>query len=539
MFRRIKQKLIAKLEGKFEIDEETLEKFCQKNKNIWKKNTTQIENGCIFIGLFMVEKWITWLQPKMLYTKGLEKSTGCRPIVIDWEYNEKLIDFYTSYGMEYVSMKQEMFQDIIGCLYGIFRAIVFFVFGGSGKKMAHMKYQGMEVGHFMYDTIIRTNREIYTIRNARNKICIKKIWTGFWTLHTLSRLYKVYKPKYYFYDDLVFDEGMMITLLKRNGVEILKCELNGLPMHMELEVGEISWTSFDRVLLTKKIEKMSMEEKEEYIQAADQLLMERFQAKNGDSRDSKAAFIGKKDGSKEELQEYMKLHKGRKNIVICCHTLSECAHCCSEQVFEDTYTWVEETMKMVRDKDNANWIIKEHPIAEMKYGEVGIINDLYEKYKSDNLFLFPKQYNSALIAQLADVVITIYGTVGYEYSCLGIPVVLAGKAVYSGFGYTIDAFTKEKYEQVISRIQDIEPLNEEQIREAKLVFTYQIRRSDIEMDEFTKEMIQYNWEMDTAHMNEGDIGKLNTEVLSYIMENISEAKLYQSDYYRAGISNLC
>lgn len=539
MVNKIKQKMNAKLEGRFEVDEKVLKSFCEKNKKIWGKSEGQNGQGNIFIGLFMVEKWITWLQPKMLYAKGLEKTTGCRPIVIDWEYNENLIDFYGSYGMDYISMKQEMFRDFTGCLYGMLRAAAFFLFGGTGKKMAQMKYKGMEVGHFMYDTIIRTNREIYTIRKARNKICIKKIWTGFWTLHTLSKLYKAYKPGYYLYDDLVFDEGMMITLLRKNGVHICKCELNGLPMHMELGVGEISWTSFDRVLLTKKIEKMTTEEKEEYIQAADRLLEERFQAKNGDARDSKAAFIGKKDGSKKELEEYMKLHKGRKNIVVCCHTLSECAHCCSEQVFEDTYTWIEETMKLVRDNDNANWIIKEHPIGEMKYGEVGIVSGLYEKYKSDNLFLFPVQYNSALIAQLADVIITIYGTVGCEYSCLGIPVVLAGKAVYSGFGYTIDAFTREKYEQVLNRIQDIGPLNEEQIREAKLIFTYQNRRSDIEMDDFTKKMVACNWDMDTAHMNEGDIGKLNTEVLSYIMENISETELYQSDYYRAGLLGPC
>ncbi len=543
MFKKIKQKINAKLVGRFEVDQKTLKLFCEKNKKIWDKLAAGPENaaedrGTIFIGLFMVEKWITWLQPKMLYAKGLEKATGCRPVVTDWEYNEDLIDFYASYGISYLSMKQEMFQNMAGCLYGIFRAAGFFLFGGSGKKMAQLTYQGMEVGHFMFDTIIRTNKDIYTVRNARTKTCIKKIWTGFWTLHTLSKVCKKYNPKYYFYDDLVFDEGMMITLLKSKGVEICSCGLNGQPLHMELGVGEISWTAFDRGVLVEKLKKMSKEEKEEYIQAADELLLERFQAKNGDERDSKAAFIGKKDGSKEELEQYLHLHKGRKNVVVCCHTLSECAHCCNEQVFEDTYTWVEETMKMVRDKENANWIIKEHPIAEMKYGETGIIKGLFDKYKSDNMFLFPNEYNSALIGQLADVVITIYGTVGCEYSCLGIPVVLAGKAVYSGFGYTVDAFTREKYEQVLDRIQDIEPLNEEQTRKAKLIFTYQNRRADVKMQDFTRKMIEYNWKMDTAHMNEGDIGKLNSEVLSYIMEHVTEEELYHSDYYTAGFTEV-
>lgn len=540
---KMKRKMQGKLVGKFEIEEQTLKTFCENNAKRWKVSEETKEGqeagkdgqGCIFIGLFMVEKWIPWLQPKMLYAKGLEKKTGFEPIVIDWEYNEQLVQFYASYGIGYLSMKQKMFGDVSGCLYGMCRALSFFLFDGTGRKMSQMKYKGREAGRFMFDTVIRTNQEIYTIRNARTKICFKKVWTGFWTLHTLDRLCRQYEPRYYFFDDLVYDEGMLVTLLKNRGAKICKCELNAARLHPAMESGEIYWPDFDRRILTDMIKVLSEDEKKEYTEAADKLLSDRFHAKNGDVRDSKAAFIGKKESTRAELEQKMGLHKDRKNVVICCHTLSESAHRCSEQAFEDTYTWVEETMKFVRDKENANWIIKVHPIAAMKYGEGGIVEGLYEKYKSENLFLFPDEYNSALVGQLADVVVTIYGTVGCEYSCLGIPVVLAGKAVYSGFGYTIDAFTKEKYEQTLANIQNVEPLTEEQKEMAKLIFTCQNRRKEVEKDSFATKMTEYIWKMDTAYMAGESMKKWNSEVLAYIDKEVSAEELKQTDYYKGGL----
>lgn len=530
---KIRNVINDKLHVKFEIENEVLERFCKENQEKWTKSH-EPGKGSIFIGLFMVEKWVAWLEPKILYAKGLEESTGYHPIVVDWEYNEDLVKLYASYGMEYVSLKKRMFANPMGLLYGLGRAIGFYLTGASGHKLANLHYKGLELGHFMYDTIIRTNQDIYTVRDTKTKLCFKKIMTSFWTLHTLDKLCKQYQPKHYVFDDLVYDEGMIVTFFKNRGVEISGYDLLGLHYEPRFENGTIYWPDFERSLLVDKLDSLSTEEQEEYIAAADKLLDDRFHARNGVVRDSKAAFVGKKEATREELGQIMGLHPDRKNVVICCHTLSESAHRCSKQVFEDTYTWVEETMKMVRDKENANWIIKVHPIAAMKYGEGGIVEGLYEKYKSDNLFLFPDEYNSALVGCLADAVVTIYGTVGGEYSCLGIPVVLAGKAVYSGFGFTVDATTMELYQNALDTIEQIQPLSEEQMRKAKLIFTYQNRRKDIVKDEFMQKMIDFIWKLDTDYMAGESLKRLNSDTLCYMMDEVSKDTLCNTLYYKTG-----
>lgn len=537
LVKKIRSVINKKLYVKFEIEEDVLEQFCEKNKKLWQKNDLQKNDkaeGCIFIGLFMVEKWVAWLVPKILYAKGIEEHTGFKPIVIDWEYNEDLVKLYASYEMEYISLKKEMFANLWGLLYGLGRAISFYLIGARGEKLANLKYKGIEIGHYMYDTVIRTNQDIYTIRDAKTKICAKKILTSFWTLHTLDGLCKKYQPKHYLFDDLVYDEGMIVSLFKNKGVKISGYNSTGYYFEPFFETGEVYWPDYERSLMLNKLNSLTKEQQEEYIVAAEQLLDDRFHARNGVVRDSNAAFVGKKEATREELSEIMGLHADRKNVVICCHTLSESAHRCSQQAFEDTYTWVEETMKMVRDMDNANWIVKVHPIAAVKYGEGGVVEGLYEKYKSDNLFLFPDEYNSALVGTLADTVITIYGTVACEYSCIGIPVIVAGKAVYSNMGYTIDAYELNKYREVLKSIEKIRPLTEEQMRQAKLVFTYQDRKKDRTIDAFAQKLVDFVQKTDEAYIAGESLKRLNSDTLCYMMDGVSKDTLCNTIYYQTG-----
>ena len=529
MFRK---SIAKKILGKFEIDKEILAQFCKENSKLWEQNESV--GNYIFIGLFMVEKWIPWLERKLLYAKGLEEKTGAKPIAIDWGYNEDLEKYYASYGIGCISMKKEMFTNLPGCLYGLGKAFFFLMFQGKGKNIVSKKYKGVNIGHFVYDTIIRTNQDIYTVRNARNGICFKKIWTTYWFLNSLKKVCKKYPPVHYIFDDLVYDEGMIAEYVRSLGSEISNFDLDNRRLCPDYTKGIVFWPDFYKHIMKQEIAQTSEGTKQEYIAHAQAMLEERFQGKNGNIRDSKAAFTGKKDGSREELVSYMGLNPNKKNVVFCCHTLSESAHRCSSQAYEDTYTWMEETMKYVRNNDSANWIIKVHPIAAKKYGEGGVLESLYEKYKSENLYWFPDEYNSSLVGQLADVVVTIYGHVGSEYSCLGIPVILSGNAEYAEFGYTVDAFTQEAYEKALAEAYTLEELSEEQKKTAELIFACQNRRKLPTADKFNEKMTELNWKFDEEILAGKSVKDLNSETLNWIEEYCRKHDIRKSDYYLAG-----
>lgn len=531
MINKLKKRIRSKLSGSFEIEEQVLRQFCEKNEKLWEDRPHN--GGALFIGLFMVEKWTSWLIPKMLYAKGIEQKENVRPIVIDWESNEALKDFYRSYGIGFISLKEEMLQDPAGFFCGLWRALCFLLFQGSGSRLVKLKFRNNGVGHFMYDTIIRTNQDIYTIRNARNKIVFKKILTSFWSLHTLDRICRRNPPRYYLFDDLVYDEGMFIKLFQSYGTKVCKCANDGTVIQQGPEK-PVFWPDLDRAEILKRIEGLSGQEREEYAAEADRLLEGRFQGKNGDKRDSKAAFTGKKLCTKEELVSFMGLDPKKKNIVICSHTLSENTHRCGKQAYEDTYTWMEETMRMVRNDDSANWIVKVHPVAGLKYGEAGVLEGLFQRYKSENLFLFPDEYNSSLVGQLADVIVTIYGTVGGEYSCLGIPVILAGRAAYSGFDFTVDAFTPEKYAEALKNAAKLPRLTHKQQKTAKLIFTCFNKNKTHELGILGGQIADLIWKQEAVYMAGESMEGLNSEILSMVMEFMEKNDIIESEYFRNG-----
>ena len=531
--------LINKIRGKirddFQIDTQLLEQFCEENRKLWKDNSEFSKEKYIVIGMFMVEKWIPWFESKLLYAKGIQERTGGKIVVLDWGYNEELIKLYNSYGIEFVSLKEKMFKNRSGCLNGIFKAVKMYVAGGKGTKLCAMKYKGCDIGHFMYDNTVRTIQDIYTIRNVRNKACFKKVWTSYWLLSSLDKVYKAYPPAHYVFDDLVYDEGMIIEVLRNRQVEISSYTLQGQNLIPDWKKATIYWPDFEQKMYFDWLESKNADDRKLLIEEADKKLAERFRAENGNVRDSKIAFLGKKEADREELSKFMGLHPERKNVIICCHTLSESAHRCSEQVYEDTYSWIEETMKLVRNNTKVNWIVKVHPIGATKYGEVNVVESLYEKYRSENLFLFPDEYNSALVGKLADAVITIYGTVGGEYSCFGIPVILAGKAAYSGLGYTIDAFTKEKYEKILENAdQYIKPLNEEQKEKAKLYFMYSLRKNQIDADAFGTELYEQWWDFDTALNSGKPVKEYNNRALKYLQKYMLQNDMKETACYVAG-----
>lgn len=553
MFRIIKKVFGKKLLGKFDVDEQVLQDFCKANQKIWNLETGKTTDSktekkavltagagegykkqTLFIGLFMVEKWMPWLEQKLLYAKGIQDKTGIRPIVTDWEYNENLEKLYASYGFGFLSLKKEMFENILGCFYGLFQAAFFFLFEGTGKQMIKKKYKGGNIGQFMYDTVIRTNQDIYTIRSARNKICFKKVFTTYWFMNSLDKVYKNYRPVCYIFDDLIYDEGMIVEYMRKRVNRVINCTMDGRMLSLDNMKGTVHWPDLDKAIMLQRLKQMSVKERAEYTKQAGAALEARFQGKNGDVRDSKAAFTGKKEGNREKLISVMGLDPQKKNVVFCAHTLSESAHRCSRQAYQDTYTWMEETMKYVRNKENANWIIKVHPVAALKYGEGCVLENLYEKYKSKNLYLFPDEYNSALVGEIADVVVTIYGNAGSEYACLGIPVILTGNAIYSGLGYTTDAFTKEEYERTLDRVEELQTLTEEQKDRAKLVFNYLSRRINQQLDRFSEKMIEINWKFDEKMMEGSSVKELNTQTMGFIKEFEKNEDMRNTNYYLNG-----
>lgn len=532
------QRLKQKCYKKFDADTPQVEQFAEVNQAFWKEHDKKIQKKdgeYIWIGMFMVEKWMTWMQPKFLFAKGLEEQHHYRTLVLDWEYNEKLEKIYQSYGFEFISMKLRMFQNVFGFLYGMVKAIGTFITKGTGHQLVGLTYKGRQIGQYIYDNTIRTKSGVYTLRNARNKMVFKKVLTSYWFLHTLNKVAKEYCPKIYIYDDLVYDEGMIAQFMHQKHVELMKCGVAGIIRHIPWAEGPQFWPDIYGDIVRNDILNLSEEEKKQIIAEATTDIEQRFLGNNGDVREAQSIFKNKQECTVEELKQIMGLHQDRKTVVIFAHCLSENPHKCSIQLYDDSFTWLDETLKYVRELDNVNWVLKGHPIAAAKYGETGVMEAMFEKYKNDNLFWFPNEYNSALTTQLADAVVTVYGTAGAEYTCLGIPVVHTGKAFYANFGYTEFPQTIDEYHNILRNIHKLQPLTEEQKNMAKLVFVCNNRCRKTHFDDYDDRMNELDslFYQDLAEHKTYETH--NHQTFQAIMDYMDNNDILRTVYYQNGV----
>ena len=114
---------------------------------------------------------------------------------------------------------------------------------------------------------------------------------------------------------------------------------------------------------------------------------------------------------------------GKKNILIAAHHFSDAPNAFGRFLFNDFYEWID-YLGLKSNNSKHNWYIKFHPSEFESNKETA--NFFLNKYK--NLKLIPNHIkHGQLIHEGIDLVLTVYGTIGFEYAFFGVPVINAGK----------------------------------------------------------------------------------------------------------------
>ena len=163
------------------------------------------------------------------------------------------------------------------------------------------------------------------------------------------------------------------------------------------------------------------------------------------------------------------------------------------KIFKDNWTGFLETIKIIKEVKNINWIIKSHPndiITKTITDTEKEVNNLSKKH--DNIRLFPKNYGKGPLPKIISAAITMSGSVGFEYPSLGIPSIVCAGTIYAGNGFTHEAHTINEYKELLKNANKLPPLSDEQISKAKtFVYTQNIlsKNSSSLIPETGKEII--------------------------------------------------
>lgn len=444
-----------------QIGNNELEKLVKHGLSTWKKAENPTGKYIFFEN--NKEFWLPLMIGKFVTAKSLEEKYGYRTIAIKSGFDKECDAIYKSFGMEpfFLTGKRHLGAYIIGCI----KALKFLLSGNNGERLLHLQYKGIHIGDLVYDQIIRTVKGKYTVDKIEGKAEFQILAKAYTVADICDKLYKKNPPAYFVAGDIICINGIYVRMAAKYGAKVVSVCTGYKTKLLAKDYRNQMYEPNYHGIVGDEVEKIIQDGMPAgWLEEAEKRLENIF--KGIGDWNTENAFGNKKIEEKNQVLSQIGINNDKKNIIIMAHCFSDAPHCGGEFVYKDYYEWLEETLKLTSQIDSVNWILRAHP-SRAQYGEQGVVEELYEKYKNDNLHWLSDEYSAAMVPVLADALITVNGTAGVEFSCKGIPCVNAGNAFYTRLGFTQYAKTKDEYEMILRKLYQIEPLSDDKKLMAK------------------------------------------------------------------------
>lgn len=447
--------------------------FIKNNKEYWLTHTGDNKKSEKVI---LVEGQLfgapNYMMRSAIAAKAVQKATGARIIVIvdaskNIEVNTKQL--CRSFGIkEFINIRNEKipFKIQMGAFFTCFKAFI----KNTPAAILELSYKGMKLGHLVYDDILHDD----IVNESKKKhYAIKRL-----DLFCLRHIYKFYTKLFLF--ESVLQRYDVLTYVSTHTVYVDYGILPFLAVRVNIPV---VYSDDREYAIINKFEDLFFHERiknhiSEILQSNDEkTLIEEAEAgfqkrMSGEGNiDTRLAFsTDKKSYLREEIKKKLGIQNNNPIVFIFAHVFRDAPHVSMQMLYYDYYDWLENTLCEVNQIDGVNWVLKEHPAGERVYKEVGVAFEILTKKKLRNVLICPENFNTNSVAKVADAIVTCQGTIGIECCCMGIPVVVCGRAFYTGFGFTIEPRSIKEYKRSLLKLKNIKKLREDQINKAKAVY---------------------------------------------------------------------
>ncbi|MFA6159989.1 MAG: hypothetical protein WC678_02785 [Parcubacteria group bacterium] len=397
--------------------------------------------------------------------KSIEEETGCLPIVLvdalsfSSGYWKKI---YGSYDISNFLFYRNYRSNIFLIFKSLFLTVKFYFKQKGINDLLRLEFENIRIGDLIYDTILRFNIGLYTIDKVRMAY-FGDIYSAFLLVMIYEKIFKKYDIKYICPDLSVFTRGgIPLRIADKNGATVILASRRTMKSYEGLDI-------FEGKHRPRVTEVNALRESKNLYKDIDSYFKNRFSG-SVNEMDVLKSYKGKIEYDKEYFCKCLNLDENKPIVFIMSHAFSDGPHHTpmDKLLFRDFYVWLVETLKCVSDIDNVNWVVKPHPMS-FKYEEEGEVEKLVKLYGKNNIHIVPKDFNTKSIKDIADVLVTVQGKSGLEFSCFGIPAIITSQASYSGFGFTVEPKNVEEYFNLLKNIPAIPKLNEDQIKSAKVL----------------------------------------------------------------------
>ena len=168
----------------------------------------------------------------------------------------------------------------------------------------------------------------------------------------------------------------------------------------------------------------------------------------GSTGDTMLAFNANlKKLNKNNFLKKLGLDKEKKTVVIFSHCSFDGVLESPRIMFNDFYSWLEETILVLVKNHKINVIIKPHP-REQQWGSLNMCKEIYEKHDLKNIKhikLIDNEFHPTTLLEVMDFNITARGTVGPEYAAFNVPCISVDHTPYNYCSFNYNFKDKNNY----------------------------------------------------------------------------------------------
>jgi len=357
------------------------------------------------------------------------------------------------------------------------------------EDILKLEYDGIRVGDLIYDDVLKLSGR-RTIECIDDDVRLAVARSYYYYLQYRA-LFRERRYAYYISTHTAYSQyGLLCRMALSRGVKVI--ETTDIQMAYYESITRDSLPTYHdgiRNLIVSELAApaITMSKLRESAQAA---LQRRLDAQVNQI-DAEKAYRGK-IYSRSQLCEALGLEPGRKIAFVLAHVFSDAPHLSSGMLHADYYQWLQATLRICARVAGVHWVVKPHPSASL-YGEEGMVEQMARDAGARNVVVCPPDLNTRSLCECADALVTVHGTAGLEFACLGIPTVLAGRPFYRGFGFTIEPATQEEYGLALARLATAAPLPEEQKQRALEVYAIWDRQFDWNNPIITTDVLANVW----------------------------------------------
>ena len=197
---------------------------------------------------------------------------------------------------------------------------------------------------------------------------------------------------------------------------------------------------------TNEIKLISSKKKNIFISEGKKLIRDRFEGKSNDPGSFLAYVERNKAVNKLNICERYNWLSSKPIIGVYCSNWFDYPHGSGLKIFTDFKDWICSILNVAKTNDSVNWLFKSHPCDKIYPSLKGdTINDLVGNLNLNHIKVASEEWTGIDLIKSLDGITTCHGTIGFEATILGKPVLVPYSGWYADLGFVQNASGKKNY----------------------------------------------------------------------------------------------